>query len=175
MSKDKKKKGKKVEVEPGDEHDKNQGDKIKVGNVSGTGIAIGRGASSKVSTGETFNMSGDFRGSILNIKSKLENVTQRIESMPHGDEATKSELLELISTLKMELQKVPEDKTEDAEAVADLTEKLVENAVSKKPNKKVLQITGEGLKQAAQNIADVMPTVLSIATKIVSAIGLLAA
>ena len=56
------------------------------------------------------------------------------------------------------------------QAVATLTETMVEQATAEKPNKAVLQITGEGLKKAAKNIADVLPTVLGIATKIVGVI-----
>jgi hypothetical protein len=48
---------------------------------------------------------------------------------------------------------------------------MVEQASAEKPNKTMLQITGEGLKKAAENIADVLPTVLEIATKIVAVIG----
>ena len=42
--------------------------------------------------------------------------------------------------------------------------------VAASPNTGVNSITGEGLKQAAQNLADVMPTVLTIATQIVATI-----
>jgi hypothetical protein len=48
---------------------------------------------------------------------------------------------------------------------------MIEQATAAKPNKPVLQITGEGLKKAAENIADVLPTVLDIATRIVAVIG----
>jgi hypothetical protein len=152
-----------------------KGDQINVGDVSGTGIAIGPNASSQVNTGDIFNMSGDFRGALLNIKSTLDHVTQTIGSIPHGDEPTKVQLQQLLTNLNEELQKAPPNKAEDAEAVADFTKKLVDTAASKNPNKKILEVTGEGLKQAAQNIADVMPVVLGIATKIVSMVGLLVA
>jgi len=35
----------------------------------------------------------------------------------------------------------------------------------------MLQITGEGLKQAAQNLAEVMPTVVTIASQIVMTVA----
>jgi hypothetical protein len=65
---------------------------------------------------------------------------------------------------------VPENHKEDAQAVADLTQTLVESAKAEKPNKTTLQITGEGLKKAAQNLAEVMPTVITIAAQIVAAV-----
>ncbi|MCP4358627.1 MAG: hypothetical protein GY796_11470 [Chloroflexi bacterium] len=146
------------------------GDNITVGNISNSsGVAIGSDAASTVSnstTGDTFNMSGDFRGANLNIKSTLTDVTQSIGALPHADDATKAELERLITELNETLQKAPEDRAEEAEAVAEMAKTLVETASAEKPNKTMLQISGEGLKQAAKNIADIMPTVLGIATKI---------
>jgi hypothetical protein len=136
-------------------------------NVSG-GDFVGR---DKVVHGDTFNMSGDFRGSILNIKSTLTHVTQTIGALPGADPAAKAKLETLIRQLNDALQKVPPDKGEDAEAVAELAQQLVETANKEKPNRTMVQVTGEGLKQAAQNLANVMPTVLTIATQIVGTIG----
>lgn len=121
-------------------------------------------------TGDTFNMSGDFRGANVNIKSRLTNVQQTIGKLPNADDAAKAELQQLVAQLNDALQQAPEDKAEEAEAVAQMAETLVETANSEKPNKMMLQITGEGLKKAAENIAAVMPTVLGIATQIVTAI-----
>jgi hypothetical protein len=153
-------------------------DNITVGNISGSsGLAIGSGAASTVhnsTTGDTFNLSGDFRGANVNIKSRLENVQQTIGALPHADETAKAELQQLISQLNDALQAAPADKTEEAEAVAQMAETLVETAASEKPNKLMVQITGEGLKKAAENMAAVMPTVLGIAMQIVTAVARLA-
>jgi hypothetical protein len=65
------------------------------------------------------------------------------------------------------LQKIPAEKQEDAQAVAETAKALIDVAKSEKPNKTMLQITGEGLKKAAQNLAEAMPTVLTIASQIV--------
>lgn len=126
----------------------------------------GRGMADK------YNLSGDFRGSIINIESTLENVQQTVGQMSAGDENTRKELQELIGQLSKELKKkVPPEKKEQAEAVAVTAKALVDQAKEEKPNKTMVQITGEGLKKAAQNVADVMPTVLTIATQIVMAVG----
>jgi hypothetical protein len=122
-------------------------------------------------TGDTFNMSGDFRGANVNIKSTLTNVTQTIGALPDADPSTKAELEALIQQLNDALQQVPGEKAEEAEAVAQSAELLVKTATEEKPNKTMVQISGEGLKQAAKNIADVMPTVLTIATQIVATIA----
>lgn len=148
--------------------DKISGDKISVGDVSGTGIAIGSGANVQVTQGDTY--SGDFSGAILNVRSTLSNVSQSIGSIPQADDQAKDQLQELVSRLDAVLtdlvNQAPE-KADDAEAVASMTESLIQTASAEKPNKTILQITGEGLKSAAQNIADVMPAVLDIVSKII--------
>ena len=124
-----------------------------------------------MSVGDTFEMSGDFRGAILNIKSTLTNVQQSVGDIPGEDNEAKEELKYLIGRLNETLQETPAEKEEEAVALAQTAETLVEQAKSKKFNKTMLKITGEGLKQAAQNLAEVMPTVVTIATQIVMAVG----
>ena len=121
--------------------------------------------------GDKFEMSGDFRGAILNTKSTLNNVQQGIGELPTDDISTRRELQELIGQLNEILQKAPPEKHEQAEAVAETARTLVEQAADEKPNKTVMQITGESLKKAAQNLAEVMPSVITIATQIVLAVG----
>jgi vacuolar-type H+-ATPase subunit I/STV1 len=74
---------------------------------------------------------------------------------------------ELVAQLKQVLQQVPPENREDADAVSELTDELVEKTRAEKPNRKLLEIKAEGLKKAAENIAQVTPMVLSIATQIV--------
>ena len=119
---------------------------------------------------DTFNLSGDFRGAIVNIKSTLRDVEQTVGDIRTQDGASKAELQQLIQQLSQALEKAPPQQAEAAQAVAETAKSLVDQAAAAKPNKTMLQITGEGLKQAAQNLADVMPTVLTIATQIVATV-----
>jgi hypothetical protein len=75
-----------------------------------------------------------------------------------------------LKQLSETLQQVPAEHTEDAEAVAETAKVLVEKAGEEKPNKTMIKITGEGLKQAAQNLAAVIPAVVGIASQIVAAV-----
>jgi hypothetical protein len=147
--------------------DKVGGDKITVGNIAGTGIAIGRGSSAQIQTGDAFELSGDYRAAILNIKSTLSGVTQTIQQIPDGHQATKQALLTLIGQLEQELSRTPASQIENAGAVAQTTQFLMDLAAADKPNKSILQIAGEGLKQAAQNMNQIMPEVPRIANKII--------
>jgi soluble cytochrome b562 len=120
---------------------------------------------------DRFNLSGDFRGAIVNIKSTLTNVQQSVGQIPTGDETTRKELEKLIGQLSEALQNVPAGKQEQAQAVAETAKVLVDSARAEKPNQTMLQISGAGLKQAAQNLADVMPAVVGIAGQIVLAVA----
>ena len=122
-------------------------------------------------TGDTFNMSGDFRGANINIKSTLTRVSQRVVNLPQTDQTAKDELQALLVQLNETLQQAPRDKAEEAEAVAKSAEQLVATASEEKPNKTLIQIAGEGLKQAAETLAKVMPTALTTATQIVTLIS----
>jgi len=123
---------------------------------------------------DKFSMSRDFRGAIINIKSTLTNVQQSVGEIRTDDLDTRKELEKLIGQLNEALQKIPAGKQEDAQAVAETARALVDVAKAEKPNKTMLQITGEGLKKAAQNLADVMPVVLPIAGQIVATVTKLA-
>jgi len=112
--------------------------------------------------------SGDFRSSNLNlnIKSTLTHVGDVVSNINTSDQGTRKELENLIKQLSDTLQKVPASKQEEVQAVAETAKVLVDSAQAEKPNKTMLKITAEGLKQAAQNLADVMPTVVPIAGQI---------
>ena len=120
---------------------------------------------------DRFNMSGDFRGAIINIKSTLTNVQQSVGEIHSTDETARKELEMLIGQLSESLQKVPPENQEQAQAVAETAKVLVDTAKAETPNKTMLQISSEGLKQAAQNLAGVMPAVVSIASQIVMTVA----
>ncbi|HMN62674.1 MAG TPA: hypothetical protein PJ988_20075 [Anaerolinea sp.] len=121
--------------------------------------------------GDRFNLTGDFRGSIINLKSRLENVQQSVGEIHSDDEEARKELQKLIQQLSEALEKAPKEQKEQVEAVAETAKALVDQAKGEKPNKTMIQITGEGLKQAAKNVAEVLPSVLPIAMQIVAAVG----
>lgn len=110
---------------------------------------------------------GNITGSIVNVDSVLSQVTQNIGSLGTVDETSRKQLTELIEQLKTELHKAPPEKRDEAEAIADSAKALVEAGTKAKPNRTTLQITAEGLKKAAESVAEVMPTVLTVASSIV--------
>jgi hypothetical protein len=96
----------------------------------------------------------------------LGNVTQTINALPLGDDAQKAELVQLVNELQEQLARVPEERVKDAAKVSKRVEALVREIDSK--DKEMIEIAGESLKRAAQDLKDVLPTVLTIATQIVA-------
>lgn len=112
-------------------------------------------------------MSGDFRGSIVNVSSSLENLSQNIGGFSDVDKDVREELQQLLEDLKQAIDKLPEENIEDAEVIAWAAENLIEEKTAKTPNKIKVKITKEGLKEAAKNILTVMPHILPIVEKII--------
>ena len=125
--------------------------------------------------GDTVNMSGNFAGAIVNVKATLTDVTQQIQQIPRAEEREKAKLTRLVARLRDAVAQVPPEKQEEAEAVARLTQNLVEAASNENPNQTMMQISGEGLQAAARKLAPTVPTVPEITAKIVALVTALTA
>lgn len=122
----------------------------------------------KIDMGDEFNFQGaNLSGANNSFKSTLTNVTQIVGALPTTDATTKQQIEQLLEQLGVELEKVPAGSEDDAAAVEETAKDLLEKASKEKPNKAVVTISAKGLKQAAANIAAVLPAVLPIATRIV--------
>ena len=119
--------------------------------------------------GDKITVSGN-QNSKMSIKNTITKVQQSVGAMSTVDEAARQELKLLIDQLSKALERIPENQKEQAEAVAASAQALVENAKADKPNKTLLQISGEGLKKAAENLAEVAPAVVSIASQVIATV-----
>lgn len=127
----------------------------------------------KTGTGDTFNMSGDFRGAVLNIKSILTEVQQNVGALQTDVEAEKDELTRLVAQLTVALQAVPSHRGEQAEAVAEMAKALIDAATAEVPNKTMVRISGEGLQRAAADLTDDLADVSVLTAQIVTAVNAL--
>ena len=122
----------------------------------------------QIDMGDNFNFqNANLSGSNNNFKSTLTNVSQNVGRLVGADTGTKQQLEQLLRDLGVELEKAPAGSEGDAEAVEETAKELLEKATKDKPNKTLVTISAEGLKQAAANLATVLPAVLPIASKIV--------
>jgi len=105
---------------------------------------------------------------IVNISSTLNSVHQFVQANLNVELSSKKELEKLLKDLEVALNEVPEENGDDAETVAEMAKSLIENATKGKPNKSLVQISSDGLKKAAENIANIAPKVLLTAQAIIS-------
>jgi len=102
----------------------------------------------------------------VNIQSRLDHVTQTVQQVQGWSDARKEELTKLLAELTNSLKDVAEARPDDAERVAKTAELVVAEATKAKPDKGFLSITTEGLKKAAEAVADIAPIVLTVAGKV---------
>ena len=96
-------------------------------------------------------------GENANIRVHNEN----IGNLP-GEQSEKEKLAALLEELNGLLKEAPAEKKDDAEAVADFANDLIEQAGAEKPNKRKLEITAKGMTEAAEGIASVVPKAITV-------------
>lgn len=114
----------------------------------------------------TTNISGG--NNILNIGSVLSAASQIVQDTSSLNDTEKGNIKHLLERLNSLLQDMSEEHTEDAEAVAEMAKNLVDNAMREKPNKRLIEVTAEGLRKAATNISLITSQVLVTVNEIIS-------
>lgn len=140
-----------------------------IGSVRADTLIIGNDATMTVNQGPRYDLSGDFRGAILNIESTLRDVRQTIEGLPAPDDA-RAGLIRLAGRLDKALQATPPDRVRQAAEVADIAKELVEAAGAARPRPAVIRGLGDELRGAAAALADAVPAAPDIADEIANAL-----
>jgi hypothetical protein len=107
----------------------------------------------------------------VNIKSKLDRVSQVVSTAPKLDAPSKEEFQRLLQELQHALESVATQKPQDAERVTQAAETVANEVAKDEPSKSFLAITAEGLKEAAKTVASIAPSVLTVAEKIATFVG----
>jgi hypothetical protein len=136
--------------------------------------SIGGDAKVKVSsvvthTGDKVNVLAS--GSAVNVKSRLDHVTQRASSNRSDDQLQREKLDALYKQLQEALSRVPDTHRDGADAVARQAQVLADAVQAESPSKTFIQVSGEALKATAKFVSDVAPSVAPIIAAIVSAAG----
>ncbi len=116
-----------------------------------------------VHVGHNINVGGS---AIINIDSVLTSVTQALGSATSGLESAQTSQLEgLVDALKADLEKIKISHTDETKAIADALQKVIDNAVKppQERKKSLLQLSASGLKEAAELVKDVAPSILTTA------------
>jgi hypothetical protein len=110
-------------------------------------------------------------GSAVNVKSRLDHVTQRASSNRSDDQLQREKLDALYKQLQEALSRVPDTHRDGADAVARQAQVLADAVQAESPSKTFIQVSGEALKATAKFVSDVAPSVAPIIAAIVSAAG----
>lgn len=125
--------------------------------------------------GSKYVMSGDFRGAILNIESRLDNVTQSVGGSPAMQPNQREELERLMSDLKTALSRVPPEHVADAETLARRIDALAEEATANNPDQENITDLGDIARRAAGKLAGVVPGIVKVVAVIVEIVSSIAA
>ena len=110
----------------------------------------------------------------VNVKSRLDRVTQVVQAAPSVSEEQKRELSALMEELKQALQPATDSQPEDSQRVVQAAELVAAEVAKERPSKSFLNITTEGLIEAARAVAGIAPTVLNVAAQIATVVGTIA-
>lgn len=105
---------------------------------------------------------------IVNVKARLDKVTQvihRAGSLADGD---RSELVALLEELRAALASAMAKRPEDGERMAGVVEIVTKEATKKEPSKSFLNASLQALREAAGAVQDIAPGVIDIVGKLAS-------
>lgn len=143
------------------------------GNVSASGD-VNAGAKSVAGDeikGSKYVMSGDFRGAMLNIESRLDNVTQTIGAMPAVTSDRKDQLAQLVAELKRVLNQIAPQQTPEAETLVRRIGALAEEATAANPDREAVKELGEIVRRAAAKLAPTVPMVMTLVASIIELVA----
>ena len=143
------------------------------GNVSATGD-VNAGAKSVAGDeikGSKYVLSGDFRGAMLNIESRLDNVTQTIGALPTVRPDQKEQLVQLVAELKRVLNQIAPQQAPEAETLVRRIDALAEEAAAANPDREAVGELGDIVKRAAARLASTVPTVMTLVASIIELVA----
>jgi internalin A len=107
----------------------------------------------------------------VNVKARLDNVTQTVYNAPGLAKTQKQELSALIEELKQALEPAASIKPDDTERIIEEAERVAKEVSREKPSKSRLESIADDLKETASAVKDIAPAVLPIAAKIATFIA----
>lgn len=112
------------------------------------------------------HIGGSVTGQNVLIGSRLTvhgDLSIQVGSLPAASEDVRATLKAQIAELLAELEKQPADKTDEVQRIKMAAEDAVTEAEKPQPDKKRLEIRGEDLMKAAENLLAVAPIAVKIA------------
>jgi queuine/archaeosine tRNA-ribosyltransferase len=100
---------------------------------------------------------------IENTLGKIEEKIQTVSSIPEGN---KAELLQLLATLKQEIQVLSETEAERAESITGFAQVSTHEAIRQERNPQLLELSLQGLASSVQGFETSHPRLVEIVNAI---------
>ena len=82
------------------------------------------------------------------LKSTIDRIEEKIQHVTAISEENRRDLLQLLSTLKEEVDRLPEAQSEDAESITQFTQISTHEATRQEKNPQLLELSIEGLQSS---------------------------
>ncbi len=105
------------------------------------------------------------------VKDTIEKIEQIIRVNKSLDEKNKKQLLDLLTTLKPEIEKLSDVKAEHAESVAGFVERSTHEALRQEKNPTLLKISIDGLSASVKGFEASHPKLVENVNYIASALA----
>jgi hypothetical protein len=119
-------------------------------------------------SGDQYDLSGDFRGALLNLKSDLQHVSQQVTHQDAPDARRRERVAALLDRLATELAAAPPELLAPALALGAEVQRALAGSVR---TGQTLDAPGQGLTDAARPFVGVMPAVPLLAAEIAAALA----
>jgi hypothetical protein len=117
--------------------------------------------------GSKYVFSGDFRGALLNIESRLERVTQSIGAASAMQPDKKEQLTQAVAQLKQTLSHISPEQSPDAEALTRRVAALTDEALAANPDREMVTQFSESVRRAAGKLAVSIPGIAALIDTVV--------
>jgi hypothetical protein len=110
---------------------------------------------------DQFNLSGDFRGALVNINSPLDRARQVVGASSGSSSDAAAQLDELLDKLSAELRTVGPEHHKAAEALAASAAVVVETAFSARSNPTVVRTAAQKVLDCGKTLLKTSPVIAS--------------
>jgi len=100
------------------------------------------------------------------IKETITQIEARIEKAESLNDAKKKELLDLLSTLKVEVSELSKTHAEQTRSITGFTEVSIHEAIREEKNPQLLKLSLEGLSTSVQGFETSHPKLVGVVNSI---------
>lgn len=100
------------------------------------------------------------------MKETISRLEEKISSAVSMDSASKKELLDLLTSLRSEMEELSDDRLEEAESIAGFVHLSAHEAIRETKNPKLQKLASDGLSSSVEGFEASHPKLVSIVNSI---------